>query len=131
MGWHKRFSEAPQKFGCQGYSMSFFHCAQSLVGPAGNKISTHIIITDARRSFPFAQRIQRKTGAKVVTVFHDPDVDNKKRGRDTQTLAKGSNVWITPEKRIYEALKKKCGLANILDFTANYQDDPSDVPSFI
>ena len=70
------------------------------------KFRPDIIITDARRSFPFAQRIRKKTGAKVVTVFHDPDTNSKKHGRSTQALVKGSDVWVTPERPIYEALKK-------------------------
>ena len=64
-----------------------------------------IVITDARRSFPFARRIRRRTGAGVVTIFHDPAIKTNKKGRDLGSLTDGSDAWVTPERSIFEALK--------------------------
>ena len=65
-----------------------------------------IIITDARRSFPLSQRIRRATGAKVVTVFHDPPQYDKTGDRGIPHLLKGSDAWVTSEKKIYAELQK-------------------------
>ncbi|MEE8399339.1 MAG: glycosyltransferase [Desulfobacterales bacterium] len=63
-----------------------------------------VLITDARRSFPLARRIQTQTGAKVVTIFHDPPQFERKGNRSIDTIIAGSDVWITAEKSIHEAL---------------------------
>ena len=63
-----------------------------------------VLITDARRSFPLARRIQAQTGAKVVTIFHDPPQFERKGNRGIETIIAGSDVWVTAEKAIYEAL---------------------------
>jgi glycosyltransferase involved in cell wall biosynthesis len=63
-----------------------------------------VIITDARRSFPLSQRIQKQTGAKVITVFHDPPQPDKTGIRGVQALADGSDAWVTSEESIYQEL---------------------------
>lgn len=66
-----------------------------------------VIISDSRRAFPLSQEIKKKTGAKVITIFHDPPQYNKKRpGRDISDIIKGSDAWVTAEKPIYEEIKK-------------------------
>jgi len=70
------------------------------------QFSPDVMITDARRSFPLSQRIQEQTGAKVITVFHDPPQPDKTGIRGVDALAHGSDAWVTSEKSIYQALLK-------------------------
>ncbi len=63
-----------------------------------------VIITDARRSFPLAQRIKALTSARVVTVFHDPPQPDKTGDRGIEALIGGSDAWVTSEESIYQAL---------------------------
>ena len=65
-----------------------------------------VIITDSRRSFPLAQRVTEATGAKVVTVFHDPPQLGRKGERSIENIIASSHVWVTSEKPIYHELKK-------------------------
>jgi len=67
--------------------------------------SPDIIITDSRRAFPFAQRIQHETGAKLITVFHDPPQLDRTGKRSIDAIIEGSDTWISPEKPIYEELR--------------------------
>ncbi len=72
-----------------------------------------IIITDARRSFPLAAKISaEQPRARLITVFHDPPDANKQVGvRSLDSLADRSHAWVTPEKRIEQALEEhKCRL---------------------
>jgi len=70
----------------------------------GRQFSPDVIITDARRSFPLAQRIRKQTGACVITVFHDPPQPDKTGIRGVEALAGGSDAWVTSEKSIYQEL---------------------------
>ncbi len=65
------------------------------------RFSPDVIITDARRSFRLSQRIQKQTGAQVITVFHDPPQPDKTGIRGIEALAGGSDAWVTSEKSIY------------------------------
>ena len=66
-----------------------------------------VIISDSRRAYPLAQEVRKKTGARVITIFHDPPQDNKMRpGRDLPALINGSAALVTSEKPIYEKIKK-------------------------
>jgi len=65
-----------------------------------------ILITDSRRSYPLAKRIRQKTGAKVITVFHDPPQLDRTGNRSIRNLIGDSNAWITSEKPIFDELKK-------------------------
>jgi glycosyltransferase involved in cell wall biosynthesis len=65
-----------------------------------------VIITDARRAFPLSQRIRDTTGAKVVTVFHDPPQPDRKGARGIEAIMRGSDAWVTSEKPIFEKLKQ-------------------------
>jgi len=72
-----------------------------------------IIITDARRSFPLAAKISvEQPRARLITVFHDPPDANKQVGaRSLESLAGRSHAWVTPEKRIEQALEEhNCNL---------------------
>ncbi len=68
------------------------------------QFSPDIIITDARRSFSLSQRIQKQTGAKVITVFHDPPQPDKTGIRSIEALVDGSDAWVTSEESIYQEL---------------------------
>lgn len=63
-----------------------------------------ILFTDSRRSFPLAQRIRKQTDAKIITVFHDPPQHERTGIRSISSLLSGSDIWIAPEKPIYEQL---------------------------
>lgn len=63
-----------------------------------------VLITDARRSFPLARRIRSRTTAKVVTIFHDPPQFERRGNRGIETIIAGSDVWVTAEKAIHQAL---------------------------
>jgi len=76
---------------------------------AAEKFRPEIIITDARRSFGFALRIREKTHAKIVTVFHDPDLNRNKKNRYIGDISEGSDAWVTPEASIFNDLRNKCG----------------------
>ena len=65
-----------------------------------------IIITDSRRSFPFAQQIKRHTGAQLVTVFHDPPQLTRKGNRGIEAIIAASDFWLTSEKPIHDALEQ-------------------------
>ena len=65
-----------------------------------------ILITDSRRAFPFSQEVKKKTGSKVITIFHDPPQLDRKGERSIDALLKGSDAWITAETSIYDELKK-------------------------
>jgi hypothetical protein len=65
-----------------------------------------VIITDARRAFPLSQKIRAATGAKVVTVFHDPPQPDRKGARGIEAIMHGSDAWVTSEKPIYDELNK-------------------------
>jgi hypothetical protein len=71
-----------------------------------NEVNPEVIITDARRAFPLSQQIRDKTGAKVVTVFHDPPQLDRKGARGIEAIMHGSDAWVTSEKPIYEELKQ-------------------------
>ena len=68
-----------------------------------------ILISDARRAFPLARRIRQATGAKVIIVFHDPPQPDRTGGRSLATLVRNSDMWISPEEPIYEALRELRG----------------------
>lgn len=70
------------------------------------KFQPDVIITDSRRSFPFALQIQKRTETRVVTVFHDPPQYDRRGERGVQSLIQGSEAWVTAEKPIYEELLK-------------------------
>ncbi len=78
--------------------------AGSLVALAA-EFKPELIITDARRSFPFALRVRRRTGAPVITVFHDPPLLDRTGERSIASLAAESIAWVTSERPIYEALQ--------------------------
>ena len=63
-----------------------------------------ILITDSRRSFPFAMRIKAQTGVKVITIFHDPPQFERKGNRSIDSITAGSDVWVTAEKAIHKEL---------------------------
>jgi len=65
-----------------------------------------IIITDSRRSYPFALKLKQLTGAAVVTVFHDPPQYERTGIRSITSLIKGSDLWISSEKPILDELQK-------------------------
>jgi len=63
-----------------------------------------ILFTDARRAFPLARKIRQKTSVKVVTVFHDPPQLDRHGSRSIESIGAGSDIWVTPERPIYEQL---------------------------
>lgn len=65
-----------------------------------------VIVSDSRRSFPLTLRIYEATGAKVVTVFHDPPQLEREGERSIEIIIANSHAWVTSEKPIYHELKK-------------------------
>jgi len=65
-----------------------------------------IIITDSRRSYPFALKLKELTGARVITVFHDPPQHERVGTRSIVSLIDGSDLWISSEKPILDELQK-------------------------
>lgn len=72
----------------------------------GASFKPDIIITDSRRGYPLSQKLRQFTGAKVVTIFHDPPQHDRKGQRGIQSLIDGSDLWLTSEKPILDALKE-------------------------
>ncbi len=70
----------------------------------GKEFKPDIIITDSRRSYPFALKLKELTGGCVVTVFHDPPQHERKGIRGIPSLIQGSDLWITSEKPILKEL---------------------------
>jgi len=65
-----------------------------------------IIVTDSRRAYPLSQKLKKLTGAHVVTIFHDPPQHDRKGPRSVASLVCGSDLWLTSEKPILNALNK-------------------------
>jgi glycosyltransferase involved in cell wall biosynthesis len=63
-----------------------------------------VIITDSRRAFPLALEIKKRTGGKLVTVFHDPARDDRRKNRGLEIIRAQSDAWITSEEPIFEQL---------------------------
>jgi len=70
----------------------------------GSEFEPDILITDARRAFPLACNIRHRTGAKTITVFHDPPQLDRKGNRSPKALSDGSDAWVSPERPIYDTL---------------------------
>ena len=102
----KGFQNRHNKWGVKVLQCPSFTTVNPWLLHKAKKAMPDVIITDARRSFPLSQRIKEKTGAKVVTVFHDPPKYDKRHGRSLNSLIKGSSAWVTAERPIYEELKK-------------------------
>ncbi|MFP4482253.1 MAG: glycosyltransferase [Thermovirgaceae bacterium] len=64
-----------------------------------------IIISDSRRAFPLAMAVKERSGARLVTVFHDPVRDDNRRNRSLETIVASSDAWITAEEPIFEQMK--------------------------
>lgn len=65
-----------------------------------------VIITDSRRAFPLALEVKMKTGGKLVTVFHDPARDDRRKNRGLEVIRAQSDAWITSEEPIFEQLNR-------------------------
>ncbi len=85
--------------------LSLTVCSNSLLQDAC-RFRPDLIISDARRSFPFARKIKEKTGAKLVIIFHDPIQPRKNSNRGMDALIASGDFWLSSEKPIYEGLKK-------------------------
>ena len=70
------------------------------------KFQPDILITDSRRSFPLARKARESTGAKLITVFHDPPQLDRTDKRSIHHIMAASDAWVTSEKPIWEELKK-------------------------
>lgn len=65
-----------------------------------------MIITDARRAFPLALEIKKRSRAKLVTVFHDEIRDDPRKERSLDTIIRFSDGWATSEGPILDQMKK-------------------------
>jgi len=95
----------------RGFGVDVIQCPSLTVGNAwlvrqAKKTRPDIIITDSRRAFPLSQRIKEKTGAKVVTVFHDPPQHDRGGERSLQAIIDGSDAWVTAESPILKDLQE-------------------------
>lgn len=64
-----------------------------------------IIVSDARRAFPLAMEVKERSGARLVTVFHDAVRDDSRRNRSLDTIMATSDAWITSEEPILQQMK--------------------------
>jgi len=69
------------------------------------KFRPDILITDSRRSFPLARKVRENTGAKLITIFHDPPQLDRTDKRSIHHIMAVSDAWVTSEKPIWENLK--------------------------
>jgi len=101
----KGFQNKHKKYGVKIIQCPSITVSNFLMVMKASKFNPDVIVVDSRRSFGFAQQIKKKVpSAKIVTVFHDPAIKLEKKGRDIDSLALGSDIWITPEKIIYDEL---------------------------
>ncbi|MBW1988254.1 MAG: hypothetical protein JRI97_01780 [Deltaproteobacteria bacterium] len=85
-------------------SISPFVDGHTLVSK-GRAFAPDVIVTDSRRSFSLARKIQETTGAPLFTVFHDPPENDLEGERSMANLLAKSDAWITPERPIYRELE--------------------------
>lgn len=69
------------------------------------RFNPSILVTDSRRAFPLALKIKKQSGAKLVTVFHDPVRDDRRKNRSLSTIRDASDAWVTAEEPIFGQLK--------------------------
>lgn len=105
-GGFKGFQQRHEKHGVTVLQDVCLTVSSSRLLKKGIDFKPDIIITDSRRAYPFSQKLQQLTGAKVITVFHDPPQHDRKGSRGIKTLIQGSDLWLTSEKPILDALEK-------------------------
>jgi len=65
-----------------------------------------IILTDSRRAFPLAMKVKKRSGARLVTIFHDIIWDKpQKKNREIETILRFSDAVVTSEDHILEQIK--------------------------
>ncbi|MDI6796500.1 MAG: glycosyltransferase [Desulfatibacillaceae bacterium] len=80
--------------------------ASPFLAARARRFSPHVVITDSRRTFPFALKIKQAIGAKLVTIFHDPPQMDRNGSRGMEQILVNSDAGVTPEQIIFEDLKK-------------------------
>ena len=93
----------------RGYGVEVISCPSFTVGNPwfdhrARQFAPDVIVTDSRRSFPLAQRLKAKTGAKVFTFFLDHLEKTDRKGRDVPSLVAGSDAWLSAEPPILHSL---------------------------
>lgn len=102
----KGFQQRHRKAGVKVIQFPSLSSHSSWLTRKAKEANPDVILTDARRAFPLSQQIRATTGAKVVTVFHDPPQLDRKGARGIEAIMHGSDVWVTSERPIYEELKQ-------------------------
>ena len=102
----KGFQHRHRQFGVQVLQSPPFAVDNPVLIRRGIKFNPDVIITDSRRAFPLAKGIKEKTGAKMITVFHDSPQLDRKGNRGIDTIQTYSEAWVTPEKPIWEEIQK-------------------------
>lgn len=101
----KGFQQRHRKAGVKVIQFPAFSAQSFWLKKKAQVTKPDVIITDARRAFPLSQQIRDTTGAKVVTIFHDPPQLDRKGDRGLKAIVQGSDAWVTSEKPIYEELQ--------------------------